>query len=343
MALNGFRPHPISANEPPLGPDRSLWPIESRPPTKPGPRVRRSRAGTALWRISVGPLVLLAVAPVAGASEISVLNATYGGSCGIREDNAGASLKASCDGAEQCEYTVNAKSLGDPARGCKKDYVARYTCKGSTNVKTSTISAEAGSGSPVVLDCSDEPSWANAEQNAADARAASPEVVVCQGNSISQQLLSVETDLMKHNQIRQMFDTMGIAFNGKAQFDVASVGNLAHVDEDIAHDDGPSKTPMGTNYKSGEFLYSGGRLRGDIDRNQFTLCSADLLLKFTYRNSETKERIYIGLGKIRYIIQPVLRSDEYNIAVFGNEQVLMSTMQQAFLRDAVSDLLNSSR
>ena len=62
---------------------------------------------------------------------ISVQSATYGASCGIQADNAGASVKAFCDGSERCEYLVNARVLGDPKYGCKKDFVVRYACQGA--------------------------------------------------------------------------------------------------------------------------------------------------------------------------------------------------------------------
>jgi Sel1 repeat len=98
-------------------------------------------------------LAFVMTAPVP-ASQISVQNATYGASCCIQADNAGASVKTLCDGAEQCGYAVNFRALGDPKPGCKKDFVVHYICKGGALARTATAPAEAGSGSIAPLDCS---------------------------------------------------------------------------------------------------------------------------------------------------------------------------------------------
>jgi hypothetical protein len=90
---------------------------------------------------------------VPAPSVIAVLEATYGGNCGARRDNTSNVLRASCNGLQRCAYTILAANIGDPVFGCKKDYVAAYTCSGDPQVRTVSAAPEAGWGSSVVLDC----------------------------------------------------------------------------------------------------------------------------------------------------------------------------------------------
>jgi hypothetical protein len=92
------------------------------------------------------------------APTIVVLDATYGGSCGVTPNNVLAPLEA-CNGQAICTYTVDydgfhgGPALGDPAYGCAKDYVAHYNCGPGTATKTASAPAEAGLGSRVTLSC----------------------------------------------------------------------------------------------------------------------------------------------------------------------------------------------
>ena len=55
---------------------------------------------------------------------ILVLNATYGMNCNARlSGNQGKNLGAACDGKATCSYYVDHTVIGDPARGCAKEYV----------------------------------------------------------------------------------------------------------------------------------------------------------------------------------------------------------------------------
>lgn len=102
---------------------------------------------------ALGLLACLITAPAALASEISVQSATYGASCGIQADNAGTSVRSFCNGRERCNYVVSSHVLGDPKPGCKKDFIARYTCGGGAQVNIATAPPEAGLGRVASLDC----------------------------------------------------------------------------------------------------------------------------------------------------------------------------------------------
>jgi hypothetical protein len=79
-----------------------------------------------------------------GKSGISVVSGTYGASCGAASGNATSDLKTKCDGQDVCDYTIDAGILGDPKKGCAKDYEARWTCGGDSEVHIATVPGEAG-------------------------------------------------------------------------------------------------------------------------------------------------------------------------------------------------------
>jgi hypothetical protein len=85
---------------------------------------------------------------------ISVVRASYGESCrhfrptppfvnSYRDGNATYAAGEACDGKAQCEFTVSARALGDPANGCGKDFSVEYKCRPENSVKTLQLAAEA--------------------------------------------------------------------------------------------------------------------------------------------------------------------------------------------------------
>jgi hypothetical protein len=98
--------------------------------------------------------------PTAGRG-IHVISGTYGGNCKDRlnggKDNTPdktAHLRAACEGKDVCDYSVVWQAIGDPAYGCKKDYVAVWQCAGGQGSGgTARAEPEAGYGSKVVLSC----------------------------------------------------------------------------------------------------------------------------------------------------------------------------------------------
>jgi hypothetical protein len=58
-----------------------------------------------------------------------------------------------CMGGQRLDVATDVKAIGDPAPGCAKDYVAEWSCGGSSTVRSSTVAAEAGFGSVVSLVC----------------------------------------------------------------------------------------------------------------------------------------------------------------------------------------------
>ena len=73
---------------------------------------------------------------------IHIVSATYGGNCDATLDNNLENLKAACNGQMECSYVVNKDRIGDPAKGCKKEYEYTYHC-GDGNEKIATIAKEA--------------------------------------------------------------------------------------------------------------------------------------------------------------------------------------------------------
>jgi hypothetical protein len=105
----------------------------------------------------LGSILDLSCGPTASkpSSGLNIRSATYGGNCGAASSNATQDLMARCNGKAHCTYKVDVARLGDPARGCGKDFVASFSCAPDTTILRKDLPAEAGLGS--VLDLSCEP------------------------------------------------------------------------------------------------------------------------------------------------------------------------------------------
>jgi len=93
-------------------------------------------------------------------SGIQVEAGTYGGNCsGVTRGNVTEHLAATCNGQMVCDYSVDHNVIGDPAYGCRKQYVAEWKCgQGSGIHRADAIIkpedlGEAGYGSIVKLRC----------------------------------------------------------------------------------------------------------------------------------------------------------------------------------------------
>ncbi len=84
---------------------------------------------------------------------IRVYAGTYGGNCGAPYGNATDDLAAACDGREVCEYTIDYRIIGDPAYGCRKDYVAEWQCGHNPERGSVAAGPEAGRGARILLRC----------------------------------------------------------------------------------------------------------------------------------------------------------------------------------------------
>jgi hypothetical protein len=126
-------------------------------PIQPGPRMTGQYQPPLVSTTSPPPTT---TSPTAGRG-IHVISGTYGGNCKDRlnggEGNTPdktAHLRAACEGKDVCEYSVVWQAIGDPAYGCKKDYVAVWQCAGGQGSGgTARAEPEAGYGSKVALSC----------------------------------------------------------------------------------------------------------------------------------------------------------------------------------------------
>ena len=89
------------------------------------------------------------------AGSILVSQATYGGNCNALLGNMTGVLATSCNGRADCEYTVDYKVLGDPARGCRKNFAVEWRCTGSAAKHQLSLPGEAGNRSLAKLTCGD--------------------------------------------------------------------------------------------------------------------------------------------------------------------------------------------
>jgi hypothetical protein len=64
------------------------------------------------------------------SQKIKITSVEYGKNCGAGE-NSGSTLehiKGKCDGKIECKYKIDHGQIGDPARGCSKNYTAKFRC-----------------------------------------------------------------------------------------------------------------------------------------------------------------------------------------------------------------------
>lgn len=84
---------------------------------------------------------------------IQIVSGTYGQNCGVRRGNKTAHLRRTCQGRSSCVYTIDYRVIGDPRRGCGKNYVAEWRCSGSTNLRRAVVGPEAGYRKKLTLTC----------------------------------------------------------------------------------------------------------------------------------------------------------------------------------------------
>ena len=95
------------------------------------------------------------LAQYGGRFRIYVVSATYGGNCGAPRGNVTFAVAEACNGRRVCPYAVDFRVLGDPARGCPKDFTVRWVC-GDGEPRRAGLPPEAGHGSQIVLSCGRE-------------------------------------------------------------------------------------------------------------------------------------------------------------------------------------------
>jgi hypothetical protein len=101
--------------------------------------------GVILIFVALRPSIL-SRASVPEASGIKVVAGTYGENCGAPYGNATRDLALKCNGLEECDYQVRWQLIGDPAYGCKKEYVAKWRCGDNEADQEAFAPAEAGFG-----------------------------------------------------------------------------------------------------------------------------------------------------------------------------------------------------
>jgi hypothetical protein len=129
-------------------------------PTNAKPQQRRLAfgffAGPAFCALLVMGVSRLATPAEEVATSLKLVSATYGANCGAKPGNATNSVRKYCNGKESCDYVVDVSSLGDPAGGCAKSFIAEYICEPNGRRQTREIPAEAGLGGRILLTCATE-------------------------------------------------------------------------------------------------------------------------------------------------------------------------------------------
>lgn len=91
-----------------------------------------------------------------GGQGIDVISANYGANCNLYEvnprGNVTSHLTSVCQGKARCAYAIDYRTIGDPAVGCRKAYVAEWTCGSSGRLQRASAPPEA-SGQTITLSC----------------------------------------------------------------------------------------------------------------------------------------------------------------------------------------------
>jgi hypothetical protein len=74
---------------------------------------------------------------------IKVVAATYGRNCGAQYGNVTSHVASLCDGKTACDHIIEAALLGDPAYGCRKDFVAEWRCGNAPETGSAVVGPEA--------------------------------------------------------------------------------------------------------------------------------------------------------------------------------------------------------
>ena len=85
-------------------------------------------------------------------SQIKVIAGSFGRNCGAPYGNVTDHLAKICDGTARCDYVIDARVIGDPAFGCRKDYIAEWQCGRDTERFVITANFEVD-GTGIVLKC----------------------------------------------------------------------------------------------------------------------------------------------------------------------------------------------
>jgi hypothetical protein len=101
-----------------------------------------------LWFVSCGTQTV----NEKGKGNMQIVSASYGLNCGAPSGNVTTQLADFCNSTAICEYPIDVNKIGDPRRGCAKDYQVEYRCGGFGLSKSASVSAEA-SGKVVRLQC----------------------------------------------------------------------------------------------------------------------------------------------------------------------------------------------
>ena len=82
---------------------------------------------------------------------MDIVRAIYGANC-RNNKIVTSSVAQTCNGRGYCNYDISSRRLGDPARGCDKDFRVYWRCEGDTQSHEEIVPGEA-SGKNVFLRC----------------------------------------------------------------------------------------------------------------------------------------------------------------------------------------------
>jgi hypothetical protein len=101
----------------------------------------------------VGSLCLALGAGGCTRPEITVIEATYGATCGATAGNLTGAAARACDGRSDCTFPVDRRQLDVSAPGCAADVRVTWRCSPEESVRTATLGADVPSPPSIALEC----------------------------------------------------------------------------------------------------------------------------------------------------------------------------------------------
>jgi hypothetical protein len=92
---------------------------------------------------------------------------------------------------------------------------------------------------------------------------------------------------------------------------------------------------MQTNTTSGGLLYDVTKIPGAIEPSHFALCRGTIIISVEMQNSQMPQPVSTAVQReIRFVVQPVENSTDYNITTYGLNQGIAAALASGLLRSA---------
>jgi hypothetical protein len=209
-----------------------------------------------------------------------------------------------CSDIPRTSLTGNTLSMTFPQQS-GPDMIVTFS-----NGKTSQINGEASSPPPAGL----------------------PETVKCTDPDMRNYVLGLMIDSIRAASTNVPITPFG---GGKILYDLTDASDFEPVQSPPVDPAQPANTPMQTNTTSGGLLYDVTKIPGAIEPSHFALCRGTIIISVEMQNSQMPQPVSTAVQReIRFVVQPVENSTDYNITTYGLNQGIAAALASGLLRSA---------